>query len=74
LNYLLGLTRIPFHRYMLATLVFMSPSTIVYTYIGHASRAAIAGDTDNLYYALIAFALLVTMIFLPNIYKRFRGG
>jgi len=73
LNYLLGLTRIPFYHYMLATFVFMGPSTIVYTYIGHASRAAIAGDTDNLYYALLALGLLATMIFLPNIYKRLRG-
>ena len=74
LNYLLGLTRIPFLHYMLATVVFMAPSTAVYTYIGHAGRAAIAGDTDNLYYALLAFSLLLAMIFLPNIYKRFRGG
>jgi len=74
MNYLLGLTRIPFHHYMIATVVFMAPSTVVYTYIGHASRAAIAGDTDNLYYALIALGLLAAMIFLPNFYKRWRGG
>ncbi len=74
MNYLLGLTRIPFHHYMIATVVFMLPSTVVYTYIGYASRAAIAGDTDNLYYALIALGLLAAMIFLPNIYKRVRGG
>jgi uncharacterized membrane protein YdjX (TVP38/TMEM64 family) len=73
MNYLLGLTRIPFHHYLIATLVFMAPSTVVYTYAGHASRAAIAGDTDNLYYALIALGLLATMIFLPHFYKRWRG-
>jgi uncharacterized membrane protein YdjX (TVP38/TMEM64 family) len=74
MNYLLGLTRIPFHHYMLATLVFMAPSTLVYTWIGHASRQAIAGDTDNLRYALVALGLLATMIFLPNIYKRLRSS
>jgi uncharacterized membrane protein YdjX (TVP38/TMEM64 family) len=73
MNYLLGLTRIPFHHYLVATVVFMAPSTVVYTYAGHASRAAIAGDTDNLYYALIALGLLATMIFLPHFYKRWRG-
>ena len=73
MNYLLGLTRIPFLHYMIATVVFMAPSTIVYTWIGHAGRAAIAGDTDNLYYALIALGLLAAMIMLPHFYKRWRG-
>jgi uncharacterized membrane protein YdjX (TVP38/TMEM64 family) len=72
-NYVLGVTRIPFHHYVLATVLFMAPSTIVYTWIGHAGRAAIAGDTDNLYYALIALGLLATMIFLPHFYKRLRS-
>ena len=74
MNYLLGLTRIPFHHYMIATVVFMAPSTVVYTWIGHAGRAAIAGDTDNLYYALIALGLLATMIMLPHFYKRWRNN
>ena len=72
MNYLLGLTRIPFHHYMIATVVFMSPSTVVYTWIGHASREAIAGETDNLYYALIALGLLAAMLMLPRLYKRLR--
>ena len=37
-NYLLGLTRIPFHHYLLATIVFMAPSTVAYTWLGFASR------------------------------------
>ncbi len=74
MNYLLGLMRIPFHHYMIATVVFMAPSTVVYTWIGHAGREAIAGDTDNLYCALIALGLLATMIFLPHFYKRWRGS
>jgi uncharacterized membrane protein YdjX (TVP38/TMEM64 family) len=72
-NYLLGLTQIPFHQYMLATIVFMSPATVVYTYIGHASRQAIAGNTDNLRYALLALGLLAVLLVLPRIYKKFRG-
>jgi uncharacterized membrane protein YdjX (TVP38/TMEM64 family) len=72
-NYLLGLTRIPFHHYFFATIVFMSPATVVYTYIGYASRQAIAGNTDNLRYALLALGLLAVLLVLPRIYKRIRG-
>lgn len=73
-NYLLGLTRIPFHHYLLSTIVFMAPSTVAYTWIGHAGREALAGDTDNIYYALIALALLAVVILVPRFYKRLRGG
>jgi uncharacterized membrane protein YdjX (TVP38/TMEM64 family) len=72
MNYLLGLTRIPFLQYMIATVVFMAPSTVVYTWIGFVSREAIAGNTDNLRYALLALGLLATMFFLPHFYKRWR--
>jgi uncharacterized membrane protein YdjX (TVP38/TMEM64 family) len=72
-NYLLGLTRIPFHHYMLATIVFMAPATVVYTWIGHASRQAIAGDTDNLRYGLLALGLVAVLLVLPRIYKKLRG-
>ena len=72
MNYLLGMTRIPFHHYIIATVVFMAPSSIIYTWIGYAGRAAIEGDTDNLWYALIALVLLATMFFLPHFYKRWR--
>ena len=73
-NYLLGVTRIPFPRYVLATLVFMAPSTVAYTWIGHAGRQAIAGDTENIKYALIALALIAVVLLLPRFYKRLRGG
>jgi len=72
-NYLLGLTRIPFHHYMIATIVFMAPSTVVYTWIGHAGRQAIAGDTDNLRYALLVLGLIAVLLVLPRIYKKVRG-
>ena len=71
-NYLLGVTRIPFHRYILATLVFMAPSTVAYTWIGHAGREAVAGETDNIRYALFALALIAIVIMAPRFYKRFR--
>ena len=52
MNYLLGLTRIPFHHYVLATAVFMAPSTIAYTWIGYAGRELIAGGTPHIRFAL----------------------
>jgi uncharacterized membrane protein YdjX (TVP38/TMEM64 family) len=72
MNYLLGVTRIPFHRYMLATVVFMAPSTVAYTWIGHAGRQAIAGDTENIRYALLALGLIAFVILLPRLLARLR--
>lgn len=72
LNYLLGLTHIPFHHYLLATIVFMAPSTVIYTWIGVAGREAIAGDANNLRYALLALGLLAVMLMLPRFYKRWK--
>ena len=71
-NYLLGLTRIPFHHYILATVVFMAPSTVAYTWIGYAGSQAVAGDTDNIRYALLALALLAVVIMAPRFYRRWR--
>ena len=72
MNYLLGLTHIPFAQYLVATLVFMAPSTFVYTWIGVAGREAIAGDANNLRYALLALGLLAVMLMVPRFYKRMR--
>ncbi len=73
-NYLLGLTRIPFWHYVVATLVFMSPSTVAYTWIGHAGKQALAGDTNNIRYALAMLAVIALVIFAPQFYKRWRKG
>jgi uncharacterized membrane protein YdjX (TVP38/TMEM64 family) len=72
MNYLLGLTRIPFHHYLLATIVFMSPSTVIYTWIGVAGREALAGNANNLRYALLALGLLAVMLMVPRFYKRWK--
>lgn len=72
-NYLLGITSIPFHRYLWATVVFMAPSTLAYTWMGHAGRQAIAGDTENIQYALITLALVAVVVFLPRLFKRMRN-
>jgi len=72
-NYLLGLTRIPFHHYVAATLVFMAPSTVAYTWLGFAGRQVMAGDTHQIRYAFIALALLGVLIFVPRfVFKRIK--
>ena len=73
-NYLLGLTRIPFWHYVLATLVFMAPSTVAYTWIGHAGSQALSGNTNNIRYALAMLAVIAILIFAPQFYKRWRKG
>ena len=72
-NYALGLPHIPLHHYVLATLVCMVPATVAYTWLGHAGRGALAGDTDAVWYGLLALGLLAAIALLPRLIKRLRG-
>lgn len=72
LNYALGLTRIPFGQYALATFVFMLPGAIAYTYLGYAGREAVAGGEDLIQKGLIALALLAAAAFLPRLISKLR--
>ncbi|MFY9973504.1 MAG: TVP38/TMEM64 family protein [Chromatiaceae bacterium] len=74
LNYVLGLTRIPFLHYLFATLVFMLPGAVAYTYLGYAGREAIAGGQDLIQKGLTALALLAVAAFLPRLVARLRRG
>lgn len=73
LNYALGLTRIRFDQYVLATFVCMIPGSAAFTWLGHAGREALAGDASAIHYALIALGLLALMAFLPRFVRRLRG-
>jgi uncharacterized membrane protein YdjX (TVP38/TMEM64 family) len=72
MNYLLGVTRIPFHHYLLATVLCMAPATVAYTWIGHAGRELMAGDTEKIRYGLIGLGVLAAMSVLPRLFKRLR--
>jgi uncharacterized membrane protein YdjX (TVP38/TMEM64 family)/rhodanese-related sulfurtransferase len=73
-NYVLGLTHIPLHHYVLATLFCMAPATVAYTWLGYAGRGALAGDTDAVWYGLLALGLLAAIALLPRLIKRLRGS
>lgn len=73
LNYALGLTRIPFLTYVLATWVFMLPGAFVYTWLGHAGRDALAGGDGTLRNITIALSLLAMMAFLPRLVRKLKS-
>jgi len=72
LNYALGLTRIRFAHYAIASFVCMLPGALAYTYLGYAGRAAVAGAEGMLTKGLAALALLAAVAFLPRFVRRLR--
>ena len=73
LNYALGLTRISFGTYVVASWVFMLPGAVAYTWLGHAGREALSGGDDLIRNVTIAIALLAAMAFLPRLVRRLRA-
>jgi uncharacterized membrane protein YdjX (TVP38/TMEM64 family) len=73
LNYALGLTRIPFLHYVLATAVCMAPAALAFTWLGFAGREAVAGGEGLIQTGLIALALVAAVAFLPRLVIRLRG-
>ncbi|WP_457668842.1 VTT domain-containing protein [Thiolapillus sp.] len=72
LNYALGLTRLKFSHYVIASYVFMLPGALAYTYLGYAGREAIAGGEAVIQKGLMALALLAMVAFLPRLVSHFR--
>jgi uncharacterized membrane protein YdjX (TVP38/TMEM64 family)/rhodanese-related sulfurtransferase len=71
-NYALGLTRIGFLQYLVTSFVCMAPGAIAYTWLGHAGREALAGDTSAIRYGLLALGLLAAIAFLPRLFGAVR--
>jgi len=72
LNYALGLTRLRFLHYVLASYVFMLPGALAYTYLGYAGREAVAGGEDVIQKGLLALGLFAMVAFLPRLISRMR--
>ncbi len=74
LNYALGLTKIRFIEYVLATFIFIIPKYIAYTYIGYAGSEVISGGDGFVKAILIAIALLAAVLFIPRFITTLRRG
>ena len=74
LNYALGLTKISFSQYSIATYIFMLPGAIAYTYLGYIGREAATGGEDLIQKGMLALALLAIVSFLPKIIGSMRKG
>lgn len=72
-NYALGLTRISFTAYLIASFICMAPGAIAYGWLGHAGREALAGDASATRYGLMALGLLTAVAFLPRLIRRLRN-
>jgi len=72
LNYLLGLTRIPFSHYVVTTLACMVPGALAYAWLGHAGRAVMAGENDALRYGTLGLAMLAIVAFVGHLTRRRR--
>jgi len=73
-NYALGLTRIPLGAYALASAVCMLPGALAYAWLGHAGRAALAGDANAIRNGMLALALAAALMFLPRLVRQFKAG
>jgi uncharacterized membrane protein YdjX (TVP38/TMEM64 family) len=73
LNYALGLTRIAFLPYVLASALFMLPGALAFTWLGYAGREALSGSEGTVRAILIALALVTSMALLPRWIRKFRA-
>jgi len=74
LNYGLGLTKIKFAHYSIATYIFMLPGAIAYTYLGYIGKEAATGGEGLIQKSMLALALLGLVAFLPRIIGSIRKG
>jgi len=72
LNYALGLTRISFGQYSIASYIFMLPGALAYTYLGYIGKEAASGGENLIQKSLLALALLATVAFIPRLINKLR--
>jgi len=74
LNYALGLTRIKFSHYVIASYICMLPGGLAYTYFGYIGKEAATGGDGLIQKGLLALALITLIIFLPRFIATLRQG
>jgi uncharacterized membrane protein YdjX (TVP38/TMEM64 family) len=73
LNYLLGLTKVRFFHFLLASWIGMLPGTLLYVYIGFAGRQAGTEEPNALRMVYMSLGLLATLlvtIYITKIARR----
>jgi len=73
MNYAFGLTRIRLREYALASFVCMAPGALAYTYLGYPGYEGASGQAGTIRKALLAFALLAAVAFLPRLVRWLEG-
>ena len=61
-----GLTRLPFKKFMMGTVVGMLPKGILYTYLGENLDNYLSPET------LVVYGILIAMAIAPHLYKRYK--
>ncbi len=69
-NYALGVTDIRLRTYALTTGIGLIPNLAAYTWLGYASRQAIAGGENLIELLLVALALVALLWFMPGFIRR----
>lgn len=72
LNYALGLTRIKFSHYFIASYICKLPSVAAYAYVGHVGLEAMSDGEDLVPKVLIVVSLAGFVIFLPRLIVNLR--
>jgi len=74
-NFVGGLAKAPFGRYMAATAIGVIPSTIIYTYFADSLVEGVgSGRTNALVSLVIASALLILLSLTPRIFRSGQGA
>lgn len=69
-NFALGVTGLRLHRYVITTGIALIPNTLGYTWLGYATRQALAGAEQFVQWLMGGIALLAVIVFLPRLLRR----
>lgn len=70
-SYFFGLSSISFKKFLVSTIIFIIPPSFLFAYIGSMfSDIALSNEMPDLIQKIFIFSLLVTIIFLINIFVK----